>query len=107
MKKEEISNLRNIIRQEIGEDYVSENEIIYKEKSKRINRLWSLVKYGEMRKEEYILELDKMIKSCGGYLEIVEKTVQYYIDKTGEWKLEGDDKYCQDAKKFADKILNN
>ena len=79
---------------------------IYKEKSKRINRLWSLVKYGEMRKEDYVLELDKMIKSCGGYLEIVEKTVQYYIDKTGKWKLEGDDKYCQDAKKFADKILN-
>lgn len=79
---------------------------IYKEKSKRINRLWSLVKYGEMSKEEYTLELEKMLKSCGGYLEIVEKTVQYFIDKSGEWKLEGDDKYCQDAKKFADKILN-
>ena len=78
---------------------------VYKEKSKRINRLWSLVKYGEMNKEDYTLELDKMIKSCGGYLEIVEKTVQYYINKTGEWKLEGDDKYYQDAKKFADKIL--
>ena len=79
---------------------------VYKEKSKRINRLWSLVKYGEMRKEEYILEVDKMLKSCGGYLEVVEKTVQYYIDKTGKWKLEGNDKYCQDAKKFADEILN-
>ena len=78
---------------------------IYKEKSKRINRLWSLVKYGEMTKEEYSLELNEMLKSCGGYLEIVEKTVQYYIDKTGEWKLEGEDRYCQDAKKFADKIL--
>ena len=79
---------------------------VYKEKSKRINRLWSLVKYGEMRKEEYILEVDKMLKSYGGYLEVVEKTVQYYIDKTGKWKLEGDDKYSQDAKKFADEILN-
>ncbi len=38
MKKEEISNLRNIIRQEIGEDYVSENEIIYKEKSKFVQQ---------------------------------------------------------------------
>jgi hypothetical protein len=79
---------------------------VYKEKSKRINRLWSLVKYGEMRKEEYIFEVDKMLKSFGGYFEVVEKTVQYYIDKTGVWKLEGNDKYCQDAQKFADKILN-
>ena len=40
---------------------------VYKEKSKRINRLWSLVKYGEMSKQDYTLELDKMIKSCGGF----------------------------------------
>ena len=43
---------------------------VYKEKSKRINRLWSLVKYGEMRKEDYVLELDKMIKSWHNYISI-------------------------------------
>lgn len=78
---------------------------IYKEKSKRINRLWSLVKHNEMSKEEYKIELDSMLSSCGGYDEIVEKTVRYYIEKTGEWKLEGNDKYCLDAQEVADKIL--
>jgi hypothetical protein len=78
---------------------------IYKEKSKRINRLWSLVKHNEMSKDEYLIELDSMLSSCGGYDEVVEKTVRYYIEKTGEWKLEGNDKYCSDAQLIADKIL--
>ena len=34
-----------------------------------------------------------------------EKTVQYYIDKTGEWKSRGDDQYSKDAQQFANKIL--
>ena len=42
----------------------------------------------------------------GGYAEVVEKTVKFYIEKTGEWTLKGDDKYCLDAKLVADKILN-
>ncbi len=78
---------------------------IYKEKSKRINRLWSLVMKNELSKSEYIEEVENMLTLYGGYSEVVEKTVKYYIEKTGEWKLKGDDKYCLDAKAVADKIL--
>ena len=79
---------------------------IYKEKSKRINRLWDLVKTDELSKSDYIDEVQNMLTSYGGYSEVVEKTVRFYIEKTGEWKLQGDDKYCLDAMKIADKILN-
>lgn len=79
---------------------------IYKEKSKRINRLWSLVKHDELDSEEYMKEVNKMLHSFGGYSEVVEKTVKYYMEKTGEWTLKGDDKYCKDANKFVEKFLN-
>lgn len=85
--------------------YKSTNPI-YKEKSKRINRLWSLVKNNELSKSDYMEEVQETLTSYGGYSEVVEKTVRFYIEKTGEWKLEGNDKYCLDAKKIADKILN-
>lgn len=77
----------------------------YKEKSKRINRLWSLVLKEELSKREYNDEVESMLISYGGYASVVEKTVKYYIEKTGEWKLSGDDKYCRDAKEVADKLL--
>ena len=79
---------------------------IYKEKSKRISRLWGLVLKGELSSSNYLEEVQSTLKSYGGYSEVVEKTVQFYIDKTGEWTLQGDDKYCLDAKKIADEILN-
>ena len=79
---------------------------IYKEQSKRINRLWDLVVKKELSSNDYIEEVQKMLTSYGGYSEVVEKTVRFYIEKTGEWKLQGDDKYCIDAKQVADKILN-
>ena len=79
---------------------------IYKEKSKRINRLWDLVKRDKLSRSDYIEEVQNMLTSYGGYSEVVEKTVRFYIEKTGEWKLQGDDKYCLDAKQIADKILN-
>ena len=79
---------------------------IYKEKSKRINRQWDLVKANLLSKADYMAEVQKMLSSYGGYSEVVEKTVKYYIEKTGEWKLKGDDKYCIDAKEIADKILS-
>tara|TARA_B110000438_G_C15674192_1_gene589478 strand:+ start:116 stop:439 length:324 start_codon:yes stop_codon:yes gene_type:complete len=79
---------------------------IYKEKSKRINRLWGLVTKDELSRNDYIKEVQNMLTSYGGYSEVVEKTVRFYIEKTGEWKLQGDDKYCLDAKEIADKILN-
>lgn len=78
---------------------------IYKEKLKRINRLWDLVVINKLEKADYQTEIESILESYGGYTEVIEKTVQYYIDKTGEWKLNGDDKYCQDAQVIADKIL--
>jgi len=79
---------------------------IYKEKSKRINRRWDLVLKDEISRSEYNEEVLEMLASYGGYSEVIEKTVKFYIEKTGEWTLKGDDKYCQDAKLIADKILN-
>ena len=78
---------------------------IYKEKSKRINKLWDQVLINELSKSDYMHEVQTMLLSYGGYSEVVEKTVRFYIEKTGEWKLQGDDKYCLDARKIADKIL--
>ncbi len=78
---------------------------IYKEKSKRINRLWDLVTKDELSRSDYIEEVQNMLTSYGGYTKVIEKTVRFYIEKTGEWKLQGDDKYCLDAKQIADKIL--
>ena len=79
---------------------------IYKEKAKYINRQWDLLKAKEVSRNNYAKEVQKMIDSYGGYSAVVEKTVKYYIEKTGEWKLEGDDQYCQDAREVANKLLN-
>ncbi len=78
---------------------------IYKEKSKWINKQWDMVQSRELSRKEYQEAVQKMLTSYGGYAEVVEKTVKHYIKKTGEWKLKGEDKYCQDAKKVADDIL--
>lgn len=78
---------------------------IYKEHSKRINKQWDLVTKGDLDKEYYLEEVQDLLDSFGGYSEVVEKTVRYYIKKTGSWKLEGNDQYCIDAKKIAEKIL--
>ena len=79
---------------------------IYKDKSKHINKRWDLVKNNELSRSDYMEEVQNMLTSYGGYSEVVEKTVRFYIEKTGEWKLQGDDKYSLDAKQIADKILN-
>ncbi|MGZ2371252.1 hypothetical protein ACXR6G_15845 [Ancylomarina sp. YFZ004] len=78
---------------------------IYKEKSKRINKRWDLVLKDEITRAEYNAEVQEMLTADGGYDEVVEKTVKFYIEKTGEWTLKGNDKYCQDAQVVADKIL--
>ncbi|PCJ23143.1 MAG: hypothetical protein COA97_12180 [Flavobacteriales bacterium] len=78
---------------------------IHKEKSKRINRRWVMVSLGKISKKEHVAEVQEMLTSYGGYDEVVAKTVRFYIEKTGEWTLAGDDKYCKDAKIVADKIL--
>jgi hypothetical protein len=76
----------------------------FKEQAKRINKQWDLVKEGELSKKEYLEEVQRLLMSYGGYEEVVEKTVRYYLKTTGEWKLKGDDKYCIDAQEIADKI---
>jgi len=76
-----------------------------KQKSKRINKLWGLVQRDELSKKEYLKEVEVMLASFGGYSEVVERTVAFYINKTGLWKLKGTDKYSIDAKKVADRIL--
>jgi len=78
---------------------------IYKEKSKRINRLWDLVKTNVLSKEEYLEEVNSMLESYGGYTEVIEKTIKFYIETTGEWKSRGDDKYAIDANKIAKNIV--
>jgi hypothetical protein len=78
---------------------------IYKEESKRFNRLWNQVLDGNLEKSVYLEDVHDALSSFGGYDKVVEKTVAFYIEKTGEWKLKGDDKYCQDALKVADEIL--
>lgn len=77
----------------------------YKEKAKHINKQWDLVNLNKLSKSDYLEEVQSMLTSYGGYSEVLEKTVKYYIDKTGEWNLKGDDKYCRDAQKIADKLL--
>lgn len=78
---------------------------IYKEKSKRINRLWDLVKSNELEKSDYLEEVDKMLDMYGGYEGVIEKTIKYYIEKSGEWKSSGDDQYSQDANRIAIEML--
>lgn len=78
---------------------------IYKEKSKRISRLWGLVLSEELSQTEYMEEVLTTLESYGGYSEVIKKTVQHYIEKTGEWTLKGDDKYSLDAQQVADGIL--
>ncbi|MFD1553402.1 hypothetical protein DNU06_06970 [Putridiphycobacter roseus] len=79
---------------------------MYSDKSKYTKRLWSMARSGEISSDMYTSEILRMLKSCGGYEQVIEKTVKYYIDKTGEWRLNGDDQYCIDAQKVADSMLN-
>ena len=78
---------------------------IYKGQAKRMNKQWDRVKNNELSLEEYTDEVQNMLRTFGGYDKVLEKTVWFYIKKTGEWKLAGDDKYCQDAQRIANRIL--
>jgi len=79
---------------------------LYKEKAKRINKQWDLLQANELDQKDYDEEVQNMLTSFGGYAEVLQKTVRFYIQKAGEWTLKGDDQYCADAQKVADKILN-
>lgn len=76
-----------------------------KEQAKRMNKNWDRVKEGSLTKEEYATKVTSVLKAHGGYEKVLKDTVYFYIRKTGEWTLKGDDQYCQDAQKLADKIL--
>lgn len=78
---------------------------INKENAKRINKQWGRVKLESLSMKDYMEEVQSMLNSYGGYDKVVEDTVWYYIKKTGKWELEGNDKYCMDAKRIADEIL--
>ena len=78
---------------------------IYKEKSKQINKLWDLVCERKMGREEYQVEVKKMLTEYGGYNQVIEKTVHHYVEKTGKWTLKGEDKYSEDAQKVADAMI--
>lgn len=78
---------------------------IYKEQAKYINRSWDLVNLNKLSFKDYQEEVNDMLEALGGYEVVVEKTVKHYIHKTGEWKLKGEDQYCQDAKVVAERIL--
>ena len=61
---------------------------IYKEKSKRINRLWDLVTRDKLSKSDYIEEVQNMLTSYGGYSEVVEKTAGISFDIVyGIWMI--------------------
>jgi hypothetical protein len=79
---------------------------VYKEKYKRVKKLWGQVLNNELSSSDYKQEVQDTLESYGGYDEVIEKTVKFYIEKSGEWTLKGDDQYCQDAQKIADKILS-
>jgi len=80
---------------------------LYKGQAKRMNKQWERVKNNELSIQEYLDEVQNMLSTFGGYSKVVEETVWYYIKKEGAWKLEGDDKYCRDAKKIADRIMKS
>lgn len=82
------------------------SKTLHKGQAKRMNKQWDRVKNGDLSMEEYLDEVHNMISTFGGYAKIIEETVWFYIRKTGEWNLKGDDKYCQDAQKAAKRILS-
>jgi len=77
-----------------------------KEQAKRINKQWDRVRDNKLSKSDYLKEVQNLLDSHGGYDKVVKDTVWFYVKKSGEWTLKGDDKYCQDAQKIADSILN-
>ncbi len=77
----------------------------YKEQAKHINKRWDMVKSGDLDKKIYDKEVLNLLDSYGGYQKVIEDTIWFYVKSTGEWKLKGDDKYCQDANALAVDIL--
>jgi len=86
--------------------YKSTNQT-YKDKARHIKNRLDLVMAGKLDKDTYQNEVKSTLASYGGYTEVIEKTVQFYIDKFGEYKSQGDDKYSKDAQAIAEKLMSN
>jgi len=78
----------------------------FKEHARIINKRWELVKQEKLSWKDYAREVKSMLANYGGYEEVIEKTVRYYLEETGSWKSSGKDKYSFDAKRIADEIQN-
>ncbi|HAY87816.1 MAG TPA: hypothetical protein DCY51_00065 [Bacteroidetes bacterium] len=85
--------------------YKSTNQT-YKDKARHIKNRLDLVVAGKLDKDTYQNEIKDALTSYGGYTEVIEKTVKFYIDKFGEYKSQGDDKYSIDAQAIAEKLMN-
>ncbi len=85
--------------------YKSTNQT-YKDKARHIKNRLDLVLAGKLDKDTYQNEVKSTLASYGGYTEVIEKTVQFYIDKFGEYKSQGDDKYSTDAQAIAEKLMS-
>jgi len=84
--------------------YKSTNQT-YKDKARQIRNRRDMVLAGELDPDMYQHEIKETLASYGGYTEVIEKTVQFYIDKFGEYKSQGDDQYAQDAMTIAEKLM--
>ena len=56
MKKSEVDNLRQIISKEIGDNFLSKEEIIYKEKSKFVQQGHEAVTPTQLQKNQKMLK---------------------------------------------------
>jgi hypothetical protein len=77
----------------------------YKDKSRQMKNRLDLVSAGKLDKDTYQNEVKSALVSYGGYTDVIEKTVKFYIEKFGEYKSQGDDKYSQDAQAIAEKLM--
>ena len=55
----------------------SDNAI--KDKSRKMNKRWDMVVAGELEKTAYQEEVQAALTFYGGYKEVIEKTVKFYI----------------------------
>ena len=84
--------------------FKSENQQ-YKDKARQMKNRRDLVMAGELDPDKYQNEVKGTLATYGGYTKVIEKTVQYYIDKFGEYKSQGDDKYAKDAQAIAENLI--
>lgn len=76
----------------------------FKEKAKRINKRWDLVRIEKITMDEYMEEINNTLAEYGGYEEVIEKTIRFYIENHGGWKSTGNDKYSEDAIRILERI---